>query len=251
VGLERRLTAYLPGMLERLFSALSAKKVLLGDLPPDLRSRWVSKDGKMRVEVHPADDITGNRAMRRFAGAVQSVVPDATGVPIIVIEAGEAVVSAFREASLIALVLIAAILMIVLRRIVDIFLVLAPLLLAGVLTAAVMVLFGLQFNFANIIILPLLLGLGVSSGIHLVLRQREEKESARVFASSTPGGVLFSGLTTIAAFGSLTLSGHRGMMSMGLLLAIAISITLIATLVVLPSLMALAASLSGKGKERP
>jgi hypothetical protein len=251
VGLERRLTAYLPGMLERLFAALSAKKVLLGDLPPDLRSRWVSKDGKMRVEVHPADDITGNRAMRRFAGAVQSVVPDATGVPIIVIEAGEAVVSAFREASLIALVLIAAILMIVLRRIVDIFLVLAPLLLAGVLTAAVMVLFGLQFNFANIIVLPLLLGLGVSSGIHLVLRQREEKESARVFASSTPGGVLFSGLTTIAAFGSLTLSGHRGMMSMGLLLAIAISITLIATLVVLPSLMALAASLSGKGKDRP
>jgi hypothetical protein len=114
-----------------------------------------------------------------------------------------------------------------------------------------MVLFGLQFNFANIIVLPLLLGLGVSSGIHLVLRQREEKESARVFASSTPDGVLFSGLTTIAAFGSLMLSGHRGMTSMGLLLTIAISITLIATLVVLPSLMALAASLSGEGKNRP
>jgi predicted RND superfamily exporter protein len=133
-------------------------------------------------------------------------------------------------------VAIAAIFLIVLRRPAHILLVLVPLLLAAVLTVAVMVLLGLSFNFANIIVLPLLLGLGVSSGIHLVMRQREEKESARVLAGSTPRGVLFSGLTTIAAFGSLTLFGHRGMTSMGLLLAIAISFTLIATLVVLPSL---------------
>ncbi|MEE8276379.1 MAG: MMPL family transporter, partial [Alphaproteobacteria bacterium] len=124
----------------------------------------------------------------------------------------------------------------------EMVLVLAPLALAGVLTAAASVALGLSFNFANVIVLPLLLGLGVASGIHLVLRRRQERDGAAVLASSTPRAVLFSALTTVASFGSLALSGHRGMTSMGQLLTIALAFTLLATLVVLPSLMTRSAS---------
>jgi len=127
----------------------------------------------------------------------------------------------------------------VLRRLRDIVLVLAPLGLAVLLTAATAVLLGQSLNFANVIALPLLLGLGVSGAIHVVMRWREEAVSATVAVTSTPRAVLFSALTTIASFGSLAVSEHRGLASMGLLLTIAILWSLVCTLVVLPSALAL------------
>ena len=107
------------------------------------------------------------------------------------------------------------------------------------MTVAASVLFGLPFNFANVIVLPLLFGLGVASGIHLVLRERTERGANDVMLTSTPRAVMFSALTTIGSFGSIALSGHPGTSSMGTLLTIAITLTLISTLVVLPALMAL------------
>ena len=128
----------------------------------------------------------------------------------------------------------------VLRRLRDILLVLAPLGLAVLFTAAGAVLLGLRLNFANVIVLPLLLGLGVSGAIHVVMRWREEAGGRQTVAgTSTPRAVLFSALTTIASFGSLALSRHLGLASMGLLLTIAILCSLVCTLVVLPSVLAL------------
>lgn len=203
-----------------------------------MRSQWIAEDGRARVQVFSAEQILGNEDLGRFADAVLAVAPDATGTPIVVTEASRTVVAAFIEASLIALAAIVAILMVVLRRLDDTLLVLAPLLLAALLTAAASVVLGLAFNFANVIVLPLLLGLGVSAGIHLVLRRREEGAGRAVMESSTPRAVLFSALTTLASFGSLALSGHRGMTSMGQLLTVSIVALLLATLVVLPALMA-------------
>ncbi len=240
--IEARLVEHLPRTLSRLRGALSAEEVTLADLPEEFRRRWLTEDGRARVQVTPAGGISDNSALRRFAEAVLGAAPTATGTPVIVTEASKAVVAAFREATLLAFVLIAAILLAVLRRLSEMVLVLAPLALAGVLTAAASVALGLSFNFANVIVLPLLLGLGVASGIHLVLRRRQERDGAAVLASSTPRAVLFSALTTVASFGSLALSGHRGMTSMGQLLTIALAFTLLATLVVLPSLMTRSAS---------
>ncbi len=237
-NIEHRLTAYLPQLFSRLRIALLAGPLTPANLPAGLQNLWLSKSGAARIEVRPAGGIAGNKDLRRFSEAVLRVAPGATGVPVIITEAGTEVVAAFKEATLVALVLIAGILFFVLRKPGEIALVLAPLLLSALWTAGASVLFDLPFNFANIIVLPLLLGLGVSSGIHLVLRHREEGEGERVLASSTPRGVLFSGLTTIAAFGSLSFSGHRGMSSMGQLLALSITFTLLATLIVLPSYMA-------------
>lgn len=238
--LSERLTGTLPYLFERLRQALEAGPVTLADLPESLRSRWGNAEGQARVLVRPATRITGNAALETFARAVLDAEPRATGTPIIVMEAGRAVVAAFEEASWLALGLITGLLVVVLRRLAEVLLILLPLGLAVLLTGATAVVLDLSLNFANVIVLPLLLGLGVSGAIHVVLRWRERREPASVAATSTPRAVLFSALTTIASFGSLAVSPHRGLASMGLLLTIAILWSLVSTLIVLPSLLALA-----------
>jgi hypothetical protein len=243
--LERRLTGTLPDLLARLRQLLEAGPVTLEDLPQSLRDRWVNAAGQARILVRPAAPLTDNAALEAFARAVLAVAPHATGTPVIVMAGGAAVVGAFQKASWIALGLIAVLLVLVLGRLRDILLVLAPLGLAVLFTAASAVLLGLSLNFANVIVLPLLLGLGVSGAIHVVMRWREEADPEKVAATSTPRAVLFSALTTIASFGSLALSDHRGLASMGLLLTIAILWSLVCTLVVLPCVLALTGKAGG------
>ena len=245
--LEGRLVVNLPAALERLSTALMAAPVAFDDLPETVRERWLTADGRARVQVIPAETMDSNEALTRFVDSVMAVIPDATGTPVVISQAGKAVVAAFLQATVTALVLITLILALVLRTVRDVMLVLAPLAFAAVMTVAAAVVLGLPFNFANIIALPLLLGLGVSAGIHLVLRWREMGEADHVLASSTPRAVLFSALTTAAAFGSLALSDHRGMNSMGQLLTIAIACTLLAMLVLLPALLALTSRPRGGG----
>ncbi len=146
--------------------------------------------------------------------------------------------------------LISVLLIVILGRGMDVVLVFAPLMLAALLTVAASVIFNLPFNFANVIVLPLLFGLGVAGGIHLVLREREEEGVADVLGTSTPRAVVFSALTTIGSFGSIALSDHPGTSSMGVLLTIAITLTLCCTLVVLPALMIIAGERAGKAGNR-
>ncbi|MEQ8355091.1 MAG: MMPL family transporter [Kiloniellaceae bacterium] len=254
--------------LERLLDALEARQITVRDLPPELRRRYEAPEGpdagphagKVLIEVLPAEDLRDPAARERFVAAVQAVVPNVSGVPVTIVEAGQAVVAAFVQASLLALAAIALLLLVVLRSPLDTLLVLLPLLLAALLTVAVGVVFGLPFNFANVIVLPLLLGLGVDSGIHYVMRAREEKAGApdvmRVReekagdsggaakpANSTPRAIFLSAATTLASFGALSLSAHPGTASMGLLLTVAIVITLVCVLAFLPALLALAGRL--------
>ena len=148
------------------------------------------------------------------------------------------VVGAVGRAAIIALVAITILLAVVMRNLRDCLLVLLPLVLAALFTNAVSVLANMPFNFANVIVLPLLVGLGVASGIHLVSRARDEPRETTLMETSTPRAVILSALTTVGSFGSLAVSSHRGTASMGELLTIAITLTLVCTLVVLPALMA-------------
>jgi hopanoid biosynthesis associated RND transporter like protein HpnN len=238
--LETRLTGTLPELLERLRQALDAGPVTLDDLPEGLRAEWVNAEGQARVLVRPAAPITGNAGLEAFARAVLDVAPDATGTPVVILEGGREVVNAFREASILALAVITLLLVIVLHQVRDLFFVLAPLALAVLYTAAIAVALGLELNFANVIVLPLLLGLGVSGAVHVVMRWREEGRPSDLAATSTPRAVLFSALTTVASFGSLAISDHLGLASMGLLLTIAIFWSLVCNLLILPSMLALA-----------
>ncbi len=237
--LERRLLAGLPQRLLDLRRALSAEEVSLSDIPVSFKDRQIATDGRARLEVIPKGDMRERVQLTTFVTAVQKLAPDATGNPVVIMEGGDAVVGAFIEAAVLSVGLIAILVIYLTRGIREIILIFTPLLLAALFTLSASVMFNLPFNFANVIVLPLLFGLGIASGIHLVLRERHQKNPHDMIRTSTPRAIFFSALTTIGSFGSIALSSHPGTSSMGILLTIAITLSLICTLGVLPAFMAL------------
>jgi hopanoid biosynthesis associated RND transporter like protein HpnN len=221
--------------LDDLRELLKAQAITRENLPQDLTRDWVTPSGEARVDVAPKGDSNNNDVLRQFAHAVQAVAPDATEGPISVLEARRTVVTAFIEAGGCALISIAIILWITLRRISDVLLTLIPLLLAGVVTLEVCVLIGMPLNFANIIALPLLLGVGVAFKIYYIMAWREGQTN--LLQSVLTRAVTFSALTTATAFGSLWFSSHPGTSSMGKLLAISLITTMAAAALFQPILM--------------
>lgn len=240
--LNRRLTATLPIWLANMRTALRAEPFTRADLPSVIADRWVTADGRARIEVWPAEnlDVIKPDDMQSFSDAVLGVKESATGTPVIVSEASKTVRNAFLIAVGLTVFAITILLILIERRAIDVLLTLMPLVFSALMLSAATVLLGMPFNFANVIVLPLLFALGVSSSIHLVMRRRQIGRSGDLLQSSTPRAVLFSALTTVASFGSLSISDHRGMSSMGLLLTLAIVLVLISSLVVLPAFMNLA-----------
>ena len=236
--LSENILGTLEGNIHRLAASLNASAFTLEDLPDSIRSRWISAGGTWRVEVFPSHDLESSEALHTFVDAVHAVEPVATGTPVVFVESGEAVVGAFREAMLLALIAISVLLLSLLRSVRDVVLVLVPLVLAGALTVAIAVMTNTPFNFANVIALPLLLGIGVDSGIHIVHGARfTGYRGTDIVRSSTSRAVLYSAMTTISGFGALMFWTHRGTASLGRILTIGIVLTLICTLVVLPSLL--------------
>ncbi len=237
-ALDRDLMAEFGPALTRLERALTATTVTRATLPAALVDRFVLADGQALVEIHPAVDVSDNRAASRFIDAVWEVAPRATGRPVVNREGGATVVRSFQLAFAYALLVVALLVWFFLGRWSDGLLVLVPVLVVSVVTAAIAVVFDQPFNFANIIALPLLLGVGVDNGIHMVHRWRSEPPTAAALTQvSTGRAVLFSGLTTVASFGNLAFSPHPGMASMGWLLTVGMLVTLLATLVLLPALL--------------
>ena len=221
--------------LADLQDLLQAHPVTLADVPHNIEELWRTKDGRARVEVLPKGDPNDNETLRNFARAVLAVEPDATGGPISILESGYTVVRAFFEAGAWALISIAILLWIVLRRFGDVLLTIVPLLLAGVVTLEICVVLGMALNFANIIALPLLLGIGVAFKIYYIMAWRAGQTG--LLQSSLTRAVFYSAATTATAFGSLWLSSHPGTSSMGKLLALSLLTTLAAAVLFQPVLM--------------
>ncbi|GJL93927.1 MAG: hypothetical protein DHS20C05_03320 [Hyphococcus sp.] len=233
--IEDSIFAYWPQLIDLLRAQTKADYIETDNLPTSLRSRYLSESGQWRVDILPANDMRNPKSLKQFVQAVEELFPDLAGGAYQSQKAGEIISGAMLQATLIALFVVAIVLWLLIRRINMIFLTIFPLVLAAILTAATGVLLNTPFNYANVIVLPLLIGIGVDSGIHLVLRHDQIAVDANVYGTSTPRAVLFSALTTVASFGSLMLSPHRGTASMGELLSVAIAFTLICTLVVLPA----------------
>lgn len=233
---EAALTRFLPDQLNQLRDVLSAVPVTAKDVPPDLARDWVLPDGQARVQVMPKATGESSLALRAFVDQVRQVAPDAAGSAVTIEATSDTITGAFRSAAILAIIAITVILFAVLRRVRDVLLVLAPLILSSLLTLLVAVLLPLPLNFANIIALPLLLGVGVSFNIYFVMNWRSGQTA--VLGSATARAILFSALTTGTAFGSLALSAHPGTASMGKLLLISLGCTLIASLVFIPALLA-------------
>jgi hopanoid biosynthesis associated RND transporter like protein HpnN len=232
--LDGALTSGLPGELGRLAAGLRAQPFGREALPEPVAARFVGTQGRELVEIVPAEDVSDNAAARRFITAVHGVVAKATGLPVVYQEASSTVVRAFALAMLYAFVMVTAIIWAVLRDLKDTLLVIVPLLVATTVTAALTVFIDMPLNYANIIALPLLVGIGVDNGIHVVHRMRTDT-AEQLFDTSTMRAVLTSGLTTVASFGNLAFSAHVGTASMGILLALGLAVSMAFTLIVLPA----------------
>jgi uncharacterized protein len=222
-------------VLDQLKKSLQAQPVSLNSLPQDLVGSWKTKDGLMRVEALPRGDPNDNDNLRRFANAVLVAEPTAIGGPVSILKSGDTVVNAFIHAGIYALVVISLLLWITLRRISDVLMTLVPLLVAGAVTLEICVLIKLPLNFANIVALPLLLGIGVAFKIYYVTAWRSGRTN--LLQTSLTRAIFFSAMTTATAFGSLWLSSHPGTSSMGKLLALSLLTTLAAVLLFQPALM--------------
>jgi hopanoid biosynthesis associated RND transporter like protein HpnN len=232
---EAAMVSPLHTALDGLRNYLQAQPVTLETLPQEIARQWVTEDGRFKIDVLPKGDPNDNETLRVFARAVQQVDPNAIGGPISILESGRTVIRAFFEAGFWSLASIAILLWIVLRRFGDVLLTLIPLLMAGIVTMELMVLFGMKLNFANIIALPLLLGVGVAFKIYYIMAWRAGQTD--LLQSSLTRAVMFSALTTATAFGSLWLSSHPGTSSMGKLMALALVTTMAAAVLFQPVLM--------------
>jgi hopanoid biosynthesis associated RND transporter like protein HpnN len=237
--IQTALLGTLPPVMKELSTSLEARKISLTDLPPDIRDRWLSKDGLYRIQIFPEKDLNDLTNLKEFIAEVQSAAPKTTGLPIIYWESMKEVILAFQEAIVIALVAITLVLLAIRRNIMDTALIMATLILAGLFTMASATLTNTPINFANIIALPLLLGLGVDNGIHMLVRLRDslsDSEEQDIYQSSTARAIFFGALTTSSSFGGLAFSPHAGISSMGLIITIGIFWIMVCTFIILPAL---------------
>jgi uncharacterized protein len=221
--------------LARIGKSLGPQTITLQNLPPNLVRDWVLPDGRARVQALPKGDSNDINVLRNFAVAVLHAEPSAAGAAVSYYESAQTVTRAFVEAGSLALVAIAILLFFVLRRTTDVLLTLIPLLLAGAVTLEISVLWGLPLNFANIVALPLLLGVGVAFKIYYIMAWRAGKTG--LLQSTLTRAVLFSAMTNAVAFGSMWVSDYPGMSSMGKMMALALLCTMAAAVLFQPVLM--------------
>ena len=235
-GVVRTLSAEL-AWLRR---ALLVGEITFDDLPVSLRARLLSSEGEQRWTLVPAEDISDVAALGRFVTSVRELAPNASGRPVIEWGVGSIVAESFVQALTLAVVSILLLLMLNFRNLREPVLILIPLALAALFTLAAGVAFDEPMNMANVIVLPLIFGLGVDNGIHVVDRFHGAGDVDHLLASSTPRAVVLSSLTTIGTFAALMLSPHLGTASIGMLLTVAVALLLVCTVFVLPVLLSVA-----------
>jgi predicted RND superfamily exporter protein len=236
--LDAVLLEPLPRQIERLRRALEPDVITMESLPVEIVRRMVASDGRIRVQAFPAEDLRQSNALSRFVHSVTEIEPSATGMAVNLVGFGDATVQSLQQALASAIVLITCFVLALWRRLREAALVLAPLMLGAGLTVAGMVVLGISFNFVNVIVISLLFGIGVDSGIHLVHRATTlDSGSGNMVESTTARAVVFSALTTIVSFGTLALSSHRGMASLGIVLMVGLAWVVACNLIVLPALL--------------
>jgi len=232
---EEALVPGLKTMLTQVSDSLKAAPFTVETIPADIRSDWIAKDGTARIQVSPKDTSDNPAALSAFSDQVLRIAPQATGAPISIRESGKTIVGAFTQAGILSFIAITILLAIVLRSLHDVLMTLAPLVLTFLLTLATCVVLDLRLNFANVIALPLLLGIGVAFNIYFVVAWRHGQRC--FLASALTRAVIFSAATTASGFGTLWLSIHPGTASMGELLMISLGWTLVTVLFLSPALM--------------
>ncbi len=236
-GFQEQLHADFIDKLTMLKTNASPTPLELADVPAAIRERSVNADGHYLLRIYAKDNIWQRETMLKFVNELRTVDPDVTGPPVVGSESITLMKDGYVEGGFYAFAAILLIVFITFRRVSDTLLCLFPVLIATLWTVGLMWLFGLQFNLANLVVIPLIIGIAVDGGIHMVHRAREEKSADNLLVSSTARAVILSFLSTMVGFGSLMCAGHYGIYSLGLLLTIAVGSALVVTLLVLPILL--------------
>jgi hopanoid biosynthesis associated RND transporter like protein HpnN len=222
-------------MLDQIRNLLQPQPISIATLPPEIVREWQTPDGSARISISPKGDSNDVAVLDRFIAAGIKIAPDVTGTAISLQAGGRAVAGAFIDAGALSFVAITGLLLVALRRVRDVAITMAPIVLTGLLTMGTCVLIRQPLNFANIIALPLLFGIGVAFHIYFVMSWRAG--GSHLLTSSLARGVFFSALATATGFGSLWASSHPGTATMGKLLMISLVWTLVSALLFQPALM--------------
>jgi predicted RND superfamily exporter protein len=284
---QNRFRQSLLEQLHLLRDVSDPEPLVLADIPPELLSRFVSKEGKWLVQIHPKEEVWDLEPLSRFVADVRRVDPNVTGTPLQNFEASRQIMESYEKAGAYAFAMICAVLLIdFLRRrtllvvlftagaivgtaallwqarrapldpawiglafvavaalvaavadfrnVCDMLLSLLPPVLGMVVTFGTMALLKVDLNPANLIVLPLLLGIGIDNGIHVLHDCRDQSGEYRI-SGSTVNAILLTSTTTMVGFGSMMISDHRGLFSFGLVLTIGVGSCLFVSLVLLPA----------------
>jgi uncharacterized membrane protein YdfJ with MMPL/SSD domain len=226
--------------LEQTFAALrnqdNSAPLAVEDLPPSLRNRFVGITGKQLLQIYPKSNVWERAEQERFVSELRTVDENVTGTPVQLLEYTTLLKNSYITAAWYALGAIIILVFIHFRSIMLVFLALLPVLLGSLWMGAFMGLLNVPFNPANIMTLPLVIGIGVTNGIHILNRFAEE-QTPSILGKSTGKAVLVSALTTIAGFGSLIPAKHQGIASLGIVMSLGIALCMIAALAFLPALL--------------
>ncbi len=235
---QQALFADLRDTFETLRTQDSSSGLQADDLPLAMRHRFIGINGKHLIQIYPRRDAWQRDAQEEFVRELRTVDPDVTGTPVQLLEYTSLLMTSYVEAAGWALAAIVLLVYIHFRRVLSVILSLLPVVIGAIWMIGFMGWTGIPFNPANIMTLPLVIGIGVTNGIHILNRFAEEKNPS-ILAKSTGKAVFVSGLTTIAGFGSLLIAEHPGIRSLGAVMAVGTTTCMVAGLTFLPALLTL------------
>ncbi len=247
---QRALFDDLRSTFEALQHQDNREKLRVEDLPSALRDRFVGVHGKILLQVYPKENVWQRAPQEEFVRQVRTIDPNVTGTPVQLLEYTTLLKRSYEEAAVYSLIAIAILVFIHFRTLGSVILALLPVAIGSLWLGGVMGWFNIPLNPANIMMLPLIIGIGVTNGIHILNRFAEE-QTPSILAKSTGKAVLVSGLTTIAGFGSLALAKHRGIESLGYVMATGVATCMIAGLTFLPAILNLLMQKRAQKKNRP
>ncbi|GAB4339229.1 MAG: MMPL family transporter [Calditrichia bacterium] len=230
---------YFPHFRELVYKMSSPAPIRLADLPQSLKDQFISKSGQnYLVTIYPREQVWNLRFLETFTEQMQNLSPRVTGLPPVFYVLIKIIGEDGKNAAMLALVVILLLLIIDFRSLKDAVLAIIPLLVGAVWMVGLMVLLGMQLTIVNVMGIPLILGIGIDDGVHMLHRYRAEKMAGiRKVFTSTGRAVLLTSLTTMLAFGSLKFATYRGLGSLGSALFIGVAACFLATVFILPALL--------------
>lgn len=231
---QQAFMADLAGRLDHWRPRLHPGAVTPETMPDAIRDRFIGRNARKLIMITPAMDIWDPKAMETFVTELRTVDPTVTGAPVTSYEAAKLMRRAFHQTALLSLAVVIGLVWIHFSRWRPVALAFVPLFIGLVWLLGGMGLFGIAFNLANFFAVPILIGTGIDGGIQMVQRMYEEPHRP-MLETSTATSVTLSSLTTLLAFGSLMLGQHRGIASLGQIMALGTLSILVATILVLPA----------------